>query len=330
MKKIAIGGAVALGLVLLAKRLTRQDLRGKVAVVCGASRGLGRAIALELARRGANVAICARSDRELWRTKRDLERYGVRVFAEPCDLRRDADTRAFLGGVVENLGNIDILITNAATITVAPIDTLSARDFEESMKSVFTTALHPSLAVLPSMKERGTGTIAFVTSIGGKIGVPHLSAYSAAKFAAVGYANTLRAEVAQDGVHVMTVVPGLMRTGSHLRAQFRGDPEKEVAWFEASAMTPIMSISASRAARRIVDGLESKANEVVFTLPARIAARTHDLFPGLWAALTAFAARMLPAVPAQVEDAEGQDVIPFTRELRNRSNVVARKNAEIN
>ena len=85
------------------------------------------------------------------------------------------------------------------------------------------------------MRARGEGTLAFITSIGGKIGVPHLAPYSSAKFAEVGFAQALRAEVAKDGVHVLTVVPGLMRTGSPTHAQFGGDAEKEYAWFTASA-----------------------------------------------------------------------------------------------
>jgi short-subunit dehydrogenase len=288
----------------------RSSMRGKVAVVCGGSRGLGRAVARELARKGASVAICARSPDDLESASAELASFGVPVLAAVCDLRSEDDTRAFLGAVAATLGDIDVLVANAATLTVAPIEATSASDFHEAMGSIFDTALHPALAVLPAMQARRAGTIALITSIGGKIGVPHLAPYSAAKFAVVGFAEALRAEVKKDAVHVLTVVPGLMRTGSHLRAKFRGDPEKELAWFGASAIAPVLSIDADRAARRIVRSIARGDRELVYTPAARIAVRTHDLAPSLWSFVMSLAGRMLPRIPERghVTEEEGRTV----------------------
>lgn len=311
---------------LLGQRFRPLALDGRVVVVCGASRGLGLAMAREFLRRGAKVAICGRSADSLDQAVTELTAIGDAVFAEACDLRSHASTRSFLDRVSALLGPIDVLVANAATIDVGPIASRNATDFRDAMRSTFDTALHPALAVVPAMRARREGTIAFITSIGGKIGVPHLAPYSAAKYATVGFANALRAEIAEDQVHVLTVVPGLMRTGSHLRATFKGAMEKELAWFGASATMPLVSIDADRAAKRIVDAIENRDCELVMTLPARIAARTHDLAPGVWSWAMATIARMLPEAPdyGGTERLEGETVLavqdsPAFEALRKRS-----------
>jgi short-subunit dehydrogenase len=186
------------------------------------------------------------------------------------------------------------------------------------------------------MQARRAGTIAFITSIGGKIGVPHLAPYSAAKFAEVGFAEALRAEVAKDGVRILTVIPGLMRTGSHLRASFRGDPEKELAWFGASAVAPGLSIDADRAARRIVRAIARGDTQLVYTAAARVVARTHDLAPGFWSFMMSVAGRILPKSPRpeNVVYDEGTTVAatsssPVVDLVRSRSRDVAVRHGQI-
>jgi NAD(P)-dependent dehydrogenase (short-subunit alcohol dehydrogenase family) len=293
-------GAVVLGAVaagVFARRRRRVRLRGKVAIVCGASRGLGRAIARELARRGCKVAVCARGSTELEDARAELERLAVAALAEPCDLRRADEVEAFVSKVERTLGAPDVLVANAATITVGPIESLTVSDFDQAMDSTFKSALHPAMAVLPSMRARRSGSIVFISSIGGKIGVPHLAPYSSAKFAVTGLSEALRAEVAKDGVNVLTVIPGLMRTGSHVRGQFKGNSEMEAAWFGASATAPLISIDADRAARRIVRAIERRRRELVYTAPARVARRAHDWVPWAWRGVIAFVARLLPRAP---------------------------------
>lgn len=282
------------------RRLGQRPGRPEVAVVCGGSRGLGRAIAHALARRGCAVAICARTPEDVERTRMELERMGVRAYGEACDLRDESQVKSFLSNVEQELGPIEILVANAATISVAPIETRDARDFEEALDSTFRTTLHPVLDVLPGMRERGHGTLVFITSIGAKIGVPHLAPYSAAKFAAAGLSEALRAEVHKDGIHVLTVYPGLMRTGSHTRASFKGDAAREYAWFASGAMAPLLSIDADRAAELIVRAIERKKTQITFTLPARIVSRTHDTFPGMFGTAFAVANKLLPRAPAHV------------------------------
>lgn len=312
---VAAAALAGIAFRVISRAGRRMDLRGKTALVCGGSRGLGRAIALELARRGANVAVCARNEEELDRIRDELAAIGNPVYVAPCDLRFEDDVQQMIAGTELRLGPIDVLVCNAATIEVGPIETMTVRDFDDAMESIWRTSLLPALEGMKRMRTRGHGTIAFITSIGGKIAVPHLAPYVAAKHAQVGLAETLRAELAKDGVHVLNVIPGLMRTGSHVHARYKGDEEKELAWFGAGATTPLVSIDADRAAKRIVSAVARGDSELTFTLPARLALRLHDLVPNLFALAMNVTQRLLPeATPEDGrlrEDSgrEGVDVI---------------------
>jgi short-subunit dehydrogenase len=162
------------------------------------------------------------------------------------------------------------------------------------MRVMFWGTLHPTLAVLPSMRERRTGRIVNVTSIGGKLSFPHLLPYNAAKFAAVGLTEGLHAELARDGVGVTTVVPGLMRTGSHLNAQFKSRAAREFGWFGIGATTPLLAMKADRAARRILTAAAMGKAEIVLTPQAKLAARLSALFPSSTARVLSVVNRLLP------------------------------------
>lgn len=307
LRRLLEGAAVVLAAAQIAGLVARSSrgmrLRGKTALVCGASRGLGRAIALELGRRGARVAICARSQDDLDEVSAELLALGVTVHSEVCDLRALDQVESLVANVTDALGPIDVLVANAATISVGPIENMQVADFDEAMDSVFKTSLHAALAVLPRMRTRRSGTIAFITSLGGKIAVPHLVPYSAAKFAEVGLAEGLRAESAKDGVHVLTVVPGLMRTGGHVHATFKGDSEKEYGWFGVGATSPApMTISSARAARRVVRAIERGDAEIVLTPAAKLAVTMHGTAPGLFDLVMKLAGRLLPKAPARLAD----------------------------
>jgi NAD(P)-dependent dehydrogenase (short-subunit alcohol dehydrogenase family)/uncharacterized membrane protein YagU involved in acid resistance len=288
------------------------ELRGKVVVVCGGSRGLGRALARELIQRGARVAICGRNSESLQQTRAWLEGFGSPVLADICDLRDEGQTRAFLRRAAQELGPIDVLIANAATIEVGPVETLQPSDFKAAMNEIFGSALNATLTVLPQMRARGEGTVVVVSSVGGKLAIPHLAPYSSAKFAQVGFAEALRNEVAKDGVRVLTVTPGLMRTGSHLHAIFRGQPERELIWFGASAIAPLVSIDADRAARHIVRAIARGEQSLMFTPAAHLGTWLHDRAPNVWALIGRIAARLLPKASSpqsRPASREGTEVI---------------------
>jgi NAD(P)-dependent dehydrogenase (short-subunit alcohol dehydrogenase family) len=287
----------ALGALWAARRLragSSYTLVGKNVLVTGGSRGLGLALAREFAAQGARLAICGRDAEFLERARASLERLGGEIVAVPCDVTDRASVEALFQQVHQSLGPVDVLVNNAGVIEVGPAETMSLADYEEAMATNFWGLLYPTLTVLPEMRERGAGRIVNITSIGGKLGIPHLLPYSASKFAAVGFSQGLRAEVAADGIKVVTVVPGLMRTGSPRNAIFRGQQRAEYAWFSISDALPGLSISAENAARRIVAACRRGDAEVLFPVTARIAAIASATAPGLTADILSFVDRLLP------------------------------------
>ncbi len=291
-------GAAVLGWWGLARRRPRRSLLdGEAALVTGGSRGLGLMIARELAARGCRVAICARDSNELQSAVRSLRDEGLDALAITCDVADTSQVERALGEVVEHFGAIDLLVNDAGIIGVAPLDALSRTDFDQAMAINFWGTVNTTLAALRYMRPRRHGRIANVTSIGGKVAVPHLLPYSCAKFAAVGFSEGLRAELAGSGVKVTTVVPGLMRTGGEAHALFKGKSNLERAWFTVAAETPGLAMSARRAARRIVRAIERGRAEVVVGVPAKVLRVTKEMLPGPALAALAAADRVLPAAP---------------------------------
>jgi NAD(P)-dependent dehydrogenase (short-subunit alcohol dehydrogenase family) len=270
------------------------DLGGRVALVTGGSRGLGLLTARELARAGCRVAICARDPEELERARAFLAREGAEALALTCDVTDREQVERTVAAVSADLGPIDLLVANAGIVSVAPARALTVADFEAAMATIFWGTVYPVMVVLPDMRARRAGRITIVTSIGGKVAVPHLLPYSSAKFAATGFAQGLRAEAARDGITVTTIVPGLMRTGSPVNARFGGQVEAEFAWFALADSLPLLSMDAERAAAQVVEATRRGEAERVLTLPAALAARLHGLMPGVTADLLGLVNRLLP------------------------------------
>jgi len=275
----------------------RRPSGERTALVTGASRGLGLLVAEELGRRGHDLLICARDERELARAAERLRATGVRVHALACDLADPGTADTLVRAAREYAGGLDVLVNNAGMISVGPLDSLTEQDFREAMELMFHAPLRLTLAALPLLRESRAGRIATITSLGGRISPPHLLPYSCAKFAAVGFSEGLRAELAGSGVTVTTVVPGLMRTGSHLAAEFTGAAEREYAWFAAGAGLPGLSIDAGRAARAIVRAIEHGRAELVLSPAAKAAVRLHGVAPATTTRLLGAMARLLPAAP---------------------------------
>jgi NAD(P)-dependent dehydrogenase (short-subunit alcohol dehydrogenase family) len=296
-RKAWVAAGIGLGLVgrELYRRRREADLHGQVALVTGSSRGLGFLLARELARQGCRIVICARDDEELARAREALEREGATVLAARCDVADRREVEGLIGEINTCFGRIDLLVNNAGTIAVGPVETMTIPDFEQAMGVMFWGMVYPTLAVLPQMRERRSGRIVNITSIGGKVSVPHLLPYSSAKFAAVGFSEGLGAELARDGIQVTTIVPGLMRTGSYLNAFFKGQHEGEFTWFGLGSALPLISISAERAAREIVKAAKRGEPERILSLPANLLARFHGLFPSTTIDLLALINRLLPA-----------------------------------
>ena len=221
---------------------------GPVALVAGGSRGLGLLIARELGRRGFVPVLWARDPEELDRAVLALGDEGIYAGAMVCDVR-DADrVEEQLARVEDELGPVEVAVHVAGVIEVGPLASPTRAHFEEAIGIMQWGPINLALALVPRMRARGRGRFGVIASVGGLVSVPHLLPYSTAKFAAVGFTNGLRAELAGTGVTATTVAPGLMRTGSHLRAEFTGDAPAEYAWFAPGASMLLVSIDAERAA----------------------------------------------------------------------------------
>jgi NAD(P)-dependent dehydrogenase (short-subunit alcohol dehydrogenase family) len=281
-----LGVAAGVGAAVAASALLRKspdDLEGQVVLITGGSRGLGLSLAREFAARGCRIAICARDPEELANARRDLEERGADVLTVECDVSDQGDVERMLARTMGHFGRIDILVNNAGEIQVGPVDAMTIEDFERAMNVMFWGTVYPTMALLPHLKERGAGRVVNITSIGGKVAVPHLLPYTCAKFAAVGFSEGLHAELAKSGVKVVTIAPGLMRTGSYLNADFKGDAEKESAWFGVSSSLPVLTIEGERAARQIADATARGTAEKILTPQAKVLAKAHGVAPGLTA-----------------------------------------------
>lgn len=306
-KNLILGTAAAAGLLGAALYATRgrYSFRDKVVLITGGSRGLGLVMAREFAREGARIAICARDAEELLRAKEDLESRGAEVSANTCDLRQQSEVERMIDDVRTRFGQIDVLVNNAGVIQVGPLELQTQKDYEEAMNIHFWAPFYTMQAVIPEMRDRGEGKIVNIVSIGGKIAVPHLAPYCASKFALAGLSSAMGAELAKFGVHVTTVYPGLMRTGSHINAFFKGQHRTEFAMFSLMGSSPLTSINAESAARQILRATRRGDAEVILSPQAKFAAKINALFPNFTSGALSVTDRVLPG-----EGGIGTDLLP--------------------
>jgi NAD(P)-dependent dehydrogenase (short-subunit alcohol dehydrogenase family) len=308
-QQLLVAGSVAAGAAaLIARRrlaTSRFDFHGRTAIVTGGSRGLGLLIAKELAMQGAQVTIAARDAAELERARDELTRHGLHVTIAPCDIRHPREAEQLVMGTLERTGRLDLLVNCAGVIQVGPLAHMTTADFEDAMAVHFWGPLHTMRAAVPEMRRLGGGRIINISSIGGRIGVPHLAPYCASKFALAGFSDAVRAELARDGITVTTVSPGLMRTGSPFNARFKGRHRDEFTWFAISDSLPLATIHATRAARRIVRATRRGDAELVVPWSYRLAIIANALAPGAVAAGMRLANQFV--LPAPTDDAGDVD-----------------------
>jgi NAD(P)-dependent dehydrogenase (short-subunit alcohol dehydrogenase family) len=265
----------------VARKRSAYSFQGKSVIIAGGSRGLGLVLARLLAEEGANLTLLARDTAELQRAESDLLGSGAQVNAWPCDLRDQSQVEEAFGRVVRMHGKIDVLIYTAGIIQVGPLDHMLVDDFRDAMETHFWGPLYSMLAARHYMKQSGGGRIVNVSSIGGKVAVPHLAPYSASKFALTGLSDAVRAEFDRNNVSVTTVIPGLMRTASFANAFFKGKHRDEYAWFSILDSLPVTSISAESAARQIIEACRWKKNSLTISPQARLLEITSSIAPGL-------------------------------------------------
>ena len=298
-QKFIVGLAAGVAAAVAGARMARTrhliEFGGRVVVITGGSRGLGLVMARKLAAQGARLVLLARDERELDRAKRLLEEeHRAEILGIRCDVRHRADVQGAVAEILDRWGTVDVLINNAGTIQVGPVEHMQHEDFENAMATHFWGPLHLMLELVPLMRRRGFGRIVNISSIGGKLALPHMAPYSASKFALIGLSDAMRAELAPHGVRVTTVAPGLMRTGSPLNAEMKGQHEAEYAWFAIADSIPGFSIAAERAADQILSACAHGDPELTITPHARLAAMMNEVAPACTARLMMLAARLLP------------------------------------
>lgn len=305
---VAAGLAAAAAAVYAFSRSPSRDFTGEIVLIGGGSRGLGLAMAERFARAGAKLVLAARNPAELDQARTCLVDRGAvstpdDVLLVPTDLTNPVEVQALIDAAHQRFGKIDVLINNAAIIEIGPFEDQTLEAFERAMHINFFGALQTIQAALPDMlrrfRDRGErSSIVNISSIGGKVSVPHLLPYVAAKFALTGLSEGLHAELRAKGVRVTTVCPGLMRTGSVGQAQFTGRAEEEYKWFAFSGTTPGIATTAEHAANRVFRATRRGTAEIVITPQAWLAVRANGLAPGLTGYISSLANQYLLPEPS--------------------------------
>ena len=243
-----------------------MDLKEKNVVVTGASSGIGRATALELARRGANVVLAARRTERLEEVATACRALGVRAIAIATDVTKPEDCR----NLIEAAGQVDVLINNAGFAVFGAIAESDANVLRDMMETNYFGTLHCTQAVLPQMLARREGTIVNVASIAGLMGYARMGGYCATKFALVGFTEALRDEVLGSGVKVALVCPGTTDTEFFVRAEKTQMPG-------AARLMP--AVGAERVARAVCDAAEDGRYRRILPFLATTYMRLKEVFP---------------------------------------------------
>ncbi len=304
LKWASVASVLAGGALAAQGWARRMSFEDKSVLITGGSRGLGLELARCFAAEGARLSLLARNREELKRARRTLEAEfdAPDVHTYVCDVTQTDTISEVVDEIVSRRGGIDVLINNAGVIVGGPVEEMTREDVEEALDVHFWGAYNLMESVLPEMEDQG-GRIVNISSIGGLVAVPHLMPYTVSKFALTGLSDAMRAELAQYSIYVTTVCPGLMRTGSHVNAWFRGQHRKEFSWFALSGASPLLSINSRRAAKKIVRACRYGQGHVTFTLSARLLKVADRLFPNLVANLMQQVNRLLPSASPE-QDAE--------------------------
>jgi short-subunit dehydrogenase len=285
---------LALWAIVRAIRTQRFSLKNKVALITGGSRGLGLVLARQICAQGGKVALLARDSDELIRAKTELAGRGGKVFTVQCDLLDSAQIHSAIRQTIDRFGKIDILINNAGIIEVGPLQHMRREDFERSMAVHFWAPYELTSEVASEMRTWGGGRIVNISSIGGKIAVPHMAPYTVSKFALAGFSDAIRSELARDKIYVTTVTPGLMRTGSEGHAKFKGDHSAEFRAFTGANRLPFASMSAERAAKKILAACARGQPALAIPFAARVLIVAHALFPNFVGQIMKIVNKRLP------------------------------------
>lgn len=343
-KSKVLSGIFAAGAAGLVLSTLKKDysFKGKSAYITGGSRGFGLSLAWNLLKQGASVTLVARDRNELQNAREILIKDfpKAEIYLSVCDVTDRKQLHSSLDQAIHRMSGIDLLINNAGAILVGPFTSMEKEDFESQMRLHLYAAIESTQLLLPHFKSRGGGKILNVCSLGGKVAVPHMLAYDASKFALAGFSQGVGAELARFGVCVTTVYPTVMRTGSPIQAVFKGNHEKEFAWFETIDHMPMISMSADMAAKKTLAAVRDGQTEVILSWPGKLRMFMGTVFPETMNLLMDFANRLMPTEDSKVRKTGSESSklfkkIPLletalgTAEHERTYNQIARKNAKV-
>jgi NAD(P)-dependent dehydrogenase (short-subunit alcohol dehydrogenase family) len=281
--------ATTMTAALMLSRRPRYSFAGKSVLITGGARGLGLLLARQLADEGASLFLVSRTTHQLERAERELSARGAPVQAWVCDVRDpDAVARA-VDRVVGESGRLDVLINNAGIIQATPWEHATVDDYQQSLAVHFWAPLFAMRAAVPHMIRQRGGRIVNVSSIGGRVAIPHLNPYGVGKAALLALSDGVRDELAKDGIVITTATPGLMRTGSHVNVDVRGRHEREAGLFGVMTATSLTAMRGERAARQILEACRDGRSQVTTGWQAKTLARVNTLAPEFTARLLAAA-----------------------------------------
>jgi len=249
-----------------------MDLKNRVVMVTGAASGIGKELAVELARHGCTLVLVDINEDKLTETLNEVKKYAPDSTAEPCDIGNREQVNGMVETVQTRYGHIDILVNNAGIMTVKLFSELTDDEFNRHMEVNYYGAVYLIRAVVPIMEKQGEGVIMNVASVGGKLCVPGTSAYSASKAALYAFSETLQYELKDKGIHVGVVLPGGTRTEIHDSVCNKlGEYQRDQCTTPPSKLT-----------KGIRQAIEKERFETVVPSSYRLYIRFHDLFPGLF------------------------------------------------
>jgi short-subunit dehydrogenase len=290
-----LGTGIFLASKFLLKKKIEYDFAEKIILITGGSRGLGLTMAKMFLQKKAKVVICSRDKEDLDNAKLELLKYGKDVLTITCDVSSKSQVDEMINTIYKTFDHLDVLVNNAGNMQVGPMETMGYEDFEEALATHFWAPLHTSLAVIPKMKKKGEGRIINISSLGGKISIPHMLPYSTSKFALTGFSEGLHTELKRHNIIVTTACPALTRTGGHNFMKAKGDILHEFDWFSSAETLPLISTSAEYTAKEIIDACAAGEPEIIITLPAKLLVALHGIFPGTINSLLTIFNRFLPS-----------------------------------